>query len=314
MHNTPGFRLTKTSYDTTLLRGLQAKSIDIAQQIEAIIMINKDNDVIHYVTSDIIAIVGDDSKIAEFQHPIFYKDKMYLDLRHIVTLNGDIKNLSEYNFIVKRAKLELAWQKNKDMFYGQMPFIVDAFSAWVSHGVQRAISASLKQASDFRIATAIYYLGLFSNEMYTKNEDLIIYILKRLPTIIRIPAQNIDDLFTNPELEESLLTLFRSGTSDQPVNGLRLLANTFTLLTNSTIDIEPVTIASSCCGGAFIGPNASNVSHVALENPPTFVAMLFSVFNIAYQKDTAVARAMSGIRKNHSNTFDKFMSEVNSTE
>jgi hypothetical protein len=206
----------------------------------------------------------------------------------------------------------LAWAKDREYYYGFEAFIVDAFSTWFSYGLQRNTNAALLTATNYRIIAAIYYLGLFSNETYSRNDDVIAVILKRIPRIINIPAQFINDLIAVNE--EVVVNLFKNGSSFHNYtieNRLRTLATALTILTNDSYVVDPGIIYNSTCRGAFISSNSVEISSIALEHPPTFVSMMYCVTQKGLQANTTLGRAITGIaRKYDKAAFDRFIGSI----
>ena len=296
-----------TAYATNVTHGLLQKSIMIADIIEALLLVDKDNEVFKFVRDKVVVLVGDVEKIPNFLHPIIHKGKAFIDARAYVTKEGNIRNYYEYSLLVKRALIDLAWVEDKEIFFGQENLIIDAFSSWFSFGLQRNTNANLITATNYRIIAAIYYLGIFSNEHILKDDDVITLILKKLPRIIRIPAQFIDDLIALNET--AIIALYKCGNGG--LSKIHILADTLTVLTDESFKIDTGIIYNSLCRGAFIAANAIEISSIAIEHPPTFVAMMYCVTQKGLQQHTNLGRVVAGlVRKYDMEHFDRFISEI----
>ena len=214
----------------------------------------------------------------------------------------------KYVLLVRRALLDLAWVTDKDSFLGQLNFTIDTFSSWFSYGLQRHTNATLLTATNYRIIAAIYYLGLFSDGDIYKSSDVTDYILKKIPRIIAIPAQTVNDLITINE--EVVVALFRNG-RDLSENRLTQLSEILTILTNEVFTIDAGIIYNSLCRGAFIAANAIEIASIAIEHPPTLLAMMSCVTQKGLQNNTGLGRAVAGIMRKHDIAdFNRFINEI----
>ena len=306
--------VSKTEFDTSTLHGLKNKSISIARDIESILLINKNNDAFLNISSNIIAVKGNDSNVDNFFHPIVYKDKVYLDIRNIVNKNtGEVSNFYDFSYLKLRAKLDLAWLENKESYFSQMNFIIDSFSSWFTYGIQRHLNASLSTTMNIRIVAAIYYLGYFNIDTFSSKDDLIAYILRKLPSIINIPAMNINDLFLMPELENELIHVYNLGTQKEYVDCIAELANVLTIICSGHQEITKGFILNSIVRGAVIANNAAEIASISIEHLPTFVSMLSLINSKGAQNNTSLGKAVIGISKKHRDSnFDRFINIINS--
>lgn len=308
MTNSDNAQNPQTAYSANITKGLLNKTQTIAKEIESLLIINKDSDAFKIIDNKVIAIVGDLEHVAAFLHPIIDKNKAYIDIRGFITKDGGIRNYYEYVLLVRRALLDLAWVNDKEIFSSQSNFVIDTFSSWFSYGLQRNTNASLLTATNYRIIAAIYYLGLFSEKHIFKDEDVILYILKKLPRMISIPAQLIDDLITLNE--SAVISLFNNG-SIQTENRILQLSNILTVLTNEAFTIDPGIIYNSLCRGAFIASNSIEIASIAIEHPPTLIAMISCVTQKGLQNKTALGKAVLGIMRKHDmDSYNKFIMNV----
>jgi len=300
-----------TAYSANVISGLNNKMTGIAKDIESLLTIDKERYEFKIINDNVIAIVGDVGEtIPSFFHPIIHNGKAYIDLRAIVNKEGKIRLYNEYVLMVRRAMLDLLWLTDKEVFFAQEAFVADTFSTWVSSGISRKLDNNLLITTNFRIISAIYYMGLFSNEAYAHDEDIIIMLLKRLPRIINIPAQNIHDLINVNE--ELIIELFRNGSvhnCKMQKNKIFLFAHALTELNNNAYDIDPSIVYNSTVRGAFIAANATEISSIGLEHPPTFIAMMSCAIQKSMQNTTALGKSMMGLLKKHDvEGFTKFIS------
>lgn len=300
--------LLQFAYNTNVLKGQLQKVQNITNQIESLLLVSSDDYLFKKIGAHIIGVVGSTDHIPIFYHPIIYKNKAYIDIRAYISRDGGIRSLYEYGLLVRRAHLDLAWAENKELFYSQEAFIIDVFSSWFSFGLQKNhADVSLLTATNYRVAAAIYYLGLFSNEHIHKDDDIVTELLKRIPRITRIPLQTINELIESNA--SSIISLYRNGIAADPINRISQLCEILTLLTNEDLTITPGIIYNSLCRGAFIAGNAVEITSVAIEHPPTFIAMVSVVFQ-GSQNNTTLGRALLGVGRRYNTNFDKFIIDI----
>lgn len=302
----------QSAYTTTGQIGQLNKVNSIARSIESLLIINKNSENLKQISGNVVAVIGDVEHIPTFLHPIIHNDHAYIDVRNQISKDGSIRNIDEYALMVRRAKLDLAWSRDKSLFYSQEKFVIDAFSSWFSYGLGRSTNASLATIANYRAISAIYYLGLFNDQDISEDEDVEIQILKQIPRIIRIPDQIINDLFTLNQTR--VIELFRNGNSNDPSPKIHQLARVLSIVTNEETTIEPSIIYNALCRGAYIGTNTADVTAIGLELPSTFIAMLSCIMKKGLQNNTTLGKAVLGVSRNHNTNFDKFLADISPVE
>lgn len=307
MNNSDIPKLPDTSYSAKATLGWQPKTLEIGHVLESYLIVNKASELFRSENPShtIYTLIGNVEHVPSFLHPIIYKNKAYVDGRSYMNREGAIRNPYEYSLLLRRASLDLEWVVDRDMFYGQMPLAVDTFSTWFAHGLQKQTNASLMTATNYRILAAIYYMGLFNTQSIAHEKDIEFYILKKLPRIIGIPSQLIQDLFAINM--DAIIGLYCNGTTRQH-DRLTLLAENLTLLTNEEYQIDVGIILNSLCRGAFMAANAIEITSISLEHPPTFLAMMSFVVAKGMQNNTNLGKALMGVSRKHDmQAFAKFI-------
>ena len=303
---------SKTEYDTSALHGLKQKAEQIFEHLDTIINYGNNEDLFKIISKNIFALKGDINNVDQFPNPIITKNRSFIDIRHLVDKSGNFSSnvgYSDLNSLVKRTELNIAWLTNKEVFFNQQNLIIDAFSSWFSYGLQKSINCDLRTTTNFRIIAAIFYLGLFNNNVFVKDEDIKFYCSKKISMYCRIPPELIYDLFES-STGEWLYNLFRACYSNEYKFLLDIVANALSTASYENIEITTGIINNSLCAGAYIGSLSSNVTRIALEHPPTFTFILSCVYDISSQKNTSVGKALAGIIKRHDNSFKKFIETI----
>ena len=304
--NTPPY--PQNAYTTQITAGLFEKTTMIAARLAQLYLIDKSNPIFKQQShTNIIALIGEQDDIPPFHHPIIYKGQAYIDGRAFVNSAGILRNVYDFNFLVLRAQLDLEWTTNKEIFQGQEAFVVDAFASWFSNGLARNLELGLLAATNFKIAAAIYYLGIMHSMENMHKDEVILTLLKMLPRIIRVPAQVIDDLIAQDEAAFIDLYLHKNTEKPEYFSNIHKLITILNTITNNEVTVDISVIYNSLARGAFITTNAVELASMAVEYPPVLIAMLILVNQKSIQRNTGLGQILFGIYKKHDiDSFEKF--------
>ena len=199
MHESSLNHFPQQEYTTSLLHGYSDTALNSAKLMEKYFSINNDSGL--FISSEnkfgnrVISLVNDLESVNSFLHPITYSGATYIDARaYVERKTGGLKNSPDYIFLRRRALIDLIWFNNREILSPLFPFVLDAFSTWVASGIQRSTGVNLLMATYFKIIAAIFYYSLLIDNSLVNKEDIINTILMRLPRMINIPAQTINDL------------------------------------------------------------------------------------------------------------------------
>lgn len=234
--------------------------------------------------SDKILLVTNESRnVPPFAHPMIIKgldsglENVYvtaLDARgntRVSRETGNVVPTADFFFAELRAFLMLAvWCEgnSRDLLnIGDLPMRI--FSAVLSENVGRRDNLSPEAIEYLRVMSAYYYIGLHHDELPTDEVSMIGYartISRAVSIPIPVVEKVIDGVPHLKDIERYTVVVSQSDISE------RLKRHNAALMMN-------------WLGGLWFGPNASEVSAVALEHPPTFVAMLYSaITSLNYRK------------------------------
>lgn len=250
---------------------------------------------------DSLFVTGETSgeeHIPLFTHPIqvFNKGKHYIvsDLRLYLKEAGQrstdritnedvearIRNRTEYNFAKSRHAMQLLWSDDQiSQIANSTRWAAVVFSMWISDSLQRAMALNYMEAEEVRVIAHMYYQSLFVDKSDSEEiERCLVHTVKGG----KLQAQQVFDIWDQVAKQEGFdfakmdLSDFAKALS-VGVSGMRLQSMNMGLL---------ITILRN----SWYGTNAKDILVVALEHPPTWIALLYTAINERTYKTTSIAK------------------------
>jgi len=228
-----------------------------------------------------------EKELPVWTHPITLKDhkgneNTVIDLRSYVkptesftNLSDIVKNKSGYNFTVLRALLTYQYQNGN---YGVMrtdeKTIVNAFSYWIADSLNSGIMLNPIEKLGVEIAAAHFYLAMLSREGEIDN-DLILNKISKLKLSIPINLKTV--ISNTKDFKTDLKTI------DDLVENIKIAiggAKTGMVDTNILVNV---------ISNSWFGPGGSETIIISIENPATWISMLYSAANDNTYKRTRLA-------------------------
>lgn len=266
MYNSP--------YDTAICKNFLVKDKVVPQLLEKIIGgdLYKEDD-IYYVTQD-------NPDVLPFAHPIIIKSPtrdekiVVVDARGASSIHqasGLLRKTSELTYQTTRAKLMRSiWMDgNSTDILNLGDLQVAAFARMLSDTLTRRLNLDPYVQLNITIISAFYYINLFFDGIGSDENDLLKHA-KRISRSINVPIIDVLELIKElgdiKDINSYIRALVFHG------NSIRLeklgAGDLYTMM-----------------GGMWWGSNNIENSAVALEHPPTFVAMLYmAISDRSYRK------------------------------
>lgn len=255
----------KSPYNTTVGKNLLVGSIvnEVTERLMSGVLYQVDDRNIHLVTNE-------HPSIKAFAHPMIIneggKNVIVADVRHASRYDrnsGKLKGGDELDYVLLRCKLmEEAWvNDNSRDLLNAGDFQIKVFSMLISENIGQRMHLDLATQAKLRVITAYYYLCLFFDEMPNDEDDRLKYI-KRISRCTGIQVQNIIDILEG---------------IDPIYNSLAFIDVVKENLDSVRFNNFNTGILYTLLGGIWYGSNANEHMGIALEHPPTFVAMLYQV-------------------------------------
>jgi len=243
----------------------------------------------------ITGILDNESDIPLFTHPISIynfqkKNYLFTDLRLFIKKDssiGDIdkgiKNLTEYNFAKSRAILNLLWLSDgTTQIKNSLSFAGIVFASWLSEAISKIYALDFKDQTTVAIITSYYYQSLF-NEESTFDEDtkqkMAIHTIKA----VKAPSDFIFKIF-------DMIT---------PINDVNdYCKNISTIVENVRLKDFNLAVLLTIVKNSWYGANAKEIMSVAIEHPPTWIAIVYTAINERTYKNSTIYRIAERYGKN----------------
>lgn len=237
------------------------------------------NPVILYGLSDI------EKDIPTFNHPIINLENKWiaLDLRPYVKLSSDktnyeIRNESEYALAISRFILSGMWYTEKQSSVYSLKLGHFAFASWVSDNLSRKFGLDLSSQLQLRILGMIYYSKLF-NDLYTEDDFAKLVIRCKedvlIPKLIEEVNERVGKL---DDIDDFCKACY------EVTGNIRLKDLDFTVLTN-------------ILANNWLGNNGKELTLLALEHPPTWLAMVYVSLNQRSFNKSYIANVVDKLNK-----------------
>ena len=206
--------------------------------------------------------------VPPFAHPLAMKhngdDCIFLDVRGCTRVdregNLSVSSKTEFDFAVLRGKLSAHWQAGNSaelLALGQLPLTV--FARWISENITRRFGLDPLSQMKSALVAGFFFLSMFREEAELSEQEKI-KMAGQISRATRIPVETI--------LEHSDALTPMSSVNDLVTNLIKIVAN---------VRLEKLStgLLYASLGGSWFGGNANEMSAVALEHPPTFLAMVY---------------------------------------
>jgi hypothetical protein len=250
-----------------------------------------------------------ESEIPLFTHPIMIKNigtvnYLITDLRYYIrknnegaveassaVVNQNVKNKTEFNFAKTRAVLNLVWlNRGADEIKNTLGFAGIVFSTWIAEAISKAYALDYNDQLKIQVLASFYYQSLFIDDRLfdeDTRQKMAIHTIKAA----RVNPSYIDDIFKQIEAMDNIHDFCEY--VKKITENVRLQHFNFAML---------LTIIRN----SWYGTNSKEVISVALEHPPTWIAVVYTALNEKSYKSSMIYRIAERQSKNGaSHEFNK---------
>lgn len=279
----------KTAYDTSVAKGYDQKALNDSI-LKAFIQGQTTN-----IKKDIFAI-SEGNLAKPFPHPFLVEETgIAIDVRQYVKssnvhdqdrqeLEIRVRNRSEYDLLVNRASLLKIWleYKPEELLYIH-PSLMTIYAEWITSSIGKRFALDYKEITMIKALCGLYFLSLYSeerdwNEFFTANALLKITQIMRVPSLL--VKETIMDI-TEPLTDiESLVNLIKEKCDNIRLSGLT------------------PGIVISILSNTWFGNNHAELLAVAIEHPPTFIALVYAAINDTLYRRIGFSQVVSNVLKN----------------
>ena len=294
----------RTSYDTTVGKIDDMRKVELALK-EALItgaLCNRRLGVDEIHQKRAVFVIGDSSEsaIPPFVHPYLiqnFKNQDYLitDVRgfrgndKMIYTERDfelgVRNTTEYALVKSRAALNALWLgPDVSRIRARFSFAGSVFAAWLSQSISKAYALDFSDQMQLMAVSIYYYHTLFQAGTRLTDQALEIAVVHTIKAT-KLPAAEVYSLFEKLGDMSSIADYCTE--LKKVIESVRLhdfsLAMLLTLIRNS-----------------WYGTNAKEMLSVALEHPPTWIAIVYATLTERTYKASALYKLveMQGKRGN----------------
>lgn len=175
-----------------------------------------------------------------------------------------IKNRIEFNLAMLRGALSEYWTNggvSSLQNFSPLPMVI--FASWISENVARRFNLDIREQVALSVYSAYYYMSLFTNETVLSDQERNRYAML-ISKSLRVSANEVFDIIERVEPPQNITDFCVR--AELAVGSIRL--KEFNKL-----------VLFSIIGGTWFGVNAKENVCVALEHPPTWIALLTAAFS-----------------------------------
>lgn len=278
----------KTAYDTSVCRGYDQRAINDSI-VKSLIQGQTQP-----VKKDIFAVV--EGNLAKpFPHPFYTTESnrnhgFAIDVRQYLKdssvsgeeLNIRIRNKSEYELLINRAILNKVFLIDYNELTYIHPGLMTIYAEWISSNIGKRFALDYREMTIIKSLCALYYLSLFThekdwNEYFTANALLKINQVMKIPSVaVKEYIMDIENPLTTID---SLIELIKEKCDNIRLNGLT------------------PGILISIISSTWFGNNHAELLAVALEHPPTFVALVYTAINDTLYRRIGFSQVVTNVLK-----------------
>lgn len=264
-----------TAFDTTHCNGF------VLNKTQAALKAATAMGVLSYVSPDMSVVMDGDNyrdAIPAFTHPMLiepYKQKhdthngpgnvLAVDVRRFgkwsqIKNGWNTMNATEYQMAMLRMRLNSVWLKEDPGYlrnFSSLP--IKVFSSWISESIGRRFGLEPVEQMKLSILSAIFYASNFSNDADPSESDRV-----------RMSGAISRDLGV---IQTDVLDILDKYPHIAGVDDFCKFASDVV----STVRLKELNkgLLYACVGGTFFGVNMAEILAVALEHPPTWLAVLY---------------------------------------
>ena len=223
--------------------------------------------------------------VPQFKHPIFFSEKQngpvtIFDARPfggIERVQGrfTVSNLPEYDLILQRSKLDYIWNtKAPSLLRDVSSFAMKIYASWISEAVAHKFTLDAEEQLRLQVLAGWFYQGLFTDDIEPSESDRL-RMVGAIANATGIAAETVfkvtDDLKILRDTREFCTACYAV------TGSVRLKEFNAGVL---------VTIM----GGTWFGADRAELCGVAMEHPPTWLAILYASFISRTFKNTRIEK------------------------
>jgi len=293
-------------YETTACRAYQHRLGHVADQLERMVVVDKGAgqlrrfDLAKYKDLHYYLLVAGDVELPMFSQPLSFHDEdgkcFASDVRLFTKLDNHrqvtVKMVTEYNLRKVQIALQVIWDSLGPKALGHLnEFPCLVYSRWLGDAITRRMALDAGVQINLYALWAFFFLTRFYSEEQTKIPPNDLQRLgAQIATVSYLPQDKAVALIEHlsiPKDVTSFVEILKEHSGSVRLENFSTAA-LFVLL-----------------GGSWFGANAKELIAVAVEHPPTYMALLYSTFTERSVRECVLAKLGRDTERFSSSDFFK---------
>jgi hypothetical protein len=285
----------KTAYDTKACVGFQ-----MTKTVEAVKRARADGQLEWLKGTDVAMVQGGASvvdAIPAFAHPMLFVDGEYscivVDVRSFGRWDQHqhsfkVTNPIEYQLAVHRAHLNQVWIKQSPSIMRDISALpLSIFASWISENMTKRYGLDPGEQYKVAIYAAVFYLSQFVQGMqYTFTEQERIRMSMAISKALHVSSKDVLDVL---DADNDISVM--NGEGCPVIETVYSFCNVVSGLSVRLKDFNPG-VLYAILGNTWFGYNAKEMVAVALEHPPTWMAILLAALSERTYKNSGITKLL----------------------
>lgn len=225
------------------------------------------------------------NNIPTFEHPLVLKDSdkmtyVAVDIRQFGTVDRQtkqyrVRNTLDHDTAVLRAKLDYIWNTKEPKHLSELhPLPAVVFAAWLSESIGRKYYLDGEEQLRVAILAGYFYQCLFTNEVKFDEKEFQ-RVVGNVASTTSASAEDVFAILDNVPVLQNI---------DDFCKYCEIVTESVRLK-----ELNPGVLITMM-GGTWFAHNRVEVVGVALEHPPTWIAVLVACYKSRSYKSTTLGR------------------------
>lgn len=222
--------------------------------------------------------------VPAFAHPIAINineaDMLFIDVRSFGKWDDGanefkVRNEIDNTLLVARAKLNSIWINETPTWLRDVsPAPMALFASWISEAVGKRFALDPKEQFNLGILAAIFYNSQFTDSVELDERDKL-RAINAVTKALRASAQDVMEIMDKVSIVNNV---FEFCSRAEEISGSIRLK-----------ELNPG-VLFGILGGTWFGANAREMVAVAIEHPPTWMAILLSAYTERTFKNSQISK------------------------
>lgn len=227
-----------------------------------------------------------DQTVQQFNHPLVIehagKNLVAVDVRPTGKYDFQqqefhVRDTNGHAFILMRGQLNELWVSGQESYLRNVsPMAMDVFASWLAEGIAKRIALEARDQALVTVLAAVFYSNLFSDKTELSDTDKVL-MKSQIVKATGLPEVMVYDVIE----QRSIIT------------NLEDFCQACREVTQSVrFQNFNVSLLLQIVGGFWYGVNARELIAVALEHPPTWLAVMYQAITDRGMRNSGLTKIL----------------------